>query len=173
MDILAYVLSFLGTVSIIASSLVKGKNMKVILSLVFSANMFVAVSYLVGGEGINGAISCFVGAAQALINYFFERKGKPIPKWLIAVYCAAFVGLNVIGGLSVPCVVAILASLTFVMCIGQKSGAKYRFWTIFNTALWCTFDILSHAYPTLLMTHIPQLAFNLLGILIYDRKKDN
>ena len=63
MDILAYVLSFLGTVSIIASSLVKGKNMKVILSLVFTANVLVAISYLVGGSGINGAISCFVGAA--------------------------------------------------------------------------------------------------------------
>lgn len=170
MDILAYILSFLGTVSIIASSLVKGRNMKVILSLVISANILVAVSYLVGGEGINGAISCFVGATQALINFFFERKGKAVPKWLIAVYCAAFVCLNVISGISIPCIVAILASLTFVMCIGQKSGAKYRFWTIFNTALWCLFDVLSHAYPTLLMTHIPQLLFNLLGIVIYDRR---
>ena len=172
MDVLAYVLSFLGTVCIIASFLVKGKNMKVILSLVFTANVLVAISYLVGGAGINGAISCFVGAAQALINYSFDRVNKAIPKWLIVVYCASFVVLNVLGGFSIPCMVAILASLTFVMCIGQKSGAKYRFWTIFNTSLWCLFDIVSHAYPTLLMTHIPQLLFNVLGIVIYDRKQN-
>jgi hypothetical protein len=172
LDILAYILSFLGTVSIIASCLVKGKNMKVILSLVFAANVFVAVGYLVGGDGINGAISCFIGAAQAFINYFFERKNKSVPIWLIVIYCVAFAAFNLACGFSIPCLVAILASMTFVMCIGQKSGAKYRFWTIFNIVLWCLFDVLSHAYPALLMTHIPQLLFTVLGILIYDRKRN-
>ncbi len=172
MDILAYILSFLGTACIVASSLVKGKNMKVILSLIFSANVLVAISYLVGGDGINGMVSCSLGAIQALVNYLFERKGLPIPKWLLVIYGSAFAGVNFLfGGINVASVLAILACLAFVICIGQKNGAKYRFWTIFNTVLWCSFDIVSHTYYALIMTHVPQLLFNVVGMIIYDRKK--
>lgn len=171
MQVLSYILSLLGLACVIAASLVKGKNMKTILFLVFSANVLVAASYLVGGSGINGAVSCFLGAAQAIINYFFDRKGMPLPKWLVAVYALAFICLNLIlGGFTMLCVLAIAASLTFVMCIGQKNGAKYRFWTIVNTALWCLYDLLSHSFGAFL-THIIQLAFTVVGMLIHDVKK--
>ena len=172
MEVLSYILSIAGLICIIAASLVKGKNMKTILFLVFMANVLVATGYLVGGSGINGAISCYIGSAQTIINYFFECKGKPIPKWLVAIYCLAFVVVNiVIGGINLLCLLAIIASLTFVMCIGQKSGAKYRFWTIVNMLLWCSYDVASKSFGTLIGTHIPQLAFTVVGMVIHDRKK--
>ena len=173
MEILSYILSFAGLACIIAASLVKGKNMKTILFLVFMANSLVATGYLVGGIGINGAISCYIGSAQTIINYFFECKGKPLPKWLVALYCVAFVVVNiVVGGSNIMlCALAIIASLTFVMCIGQKSGAKYRFWTIVNMILWCSYDLFSKSFSALIGTHIPQLAFTVVGMIIHDRKK--
>ena len=36
----------------------------------------------------------------SIINYFFESKGKPLPKWLIGIYMAAFVGVNLVVGMS-------------------------------------------------------------------------
>ena len=75
METLAFILSTIGTVCICIPPLLKGKNMKLILLLVFSANVTVATSYLLTGA-YNGAASCFVGAAQAIINYFFDRKNK-------------------------------------------------------------------------------------------------
>ncbi len=172
MDILAYVLSLLGLLSMILASLTKGEKMKRILLLVFLGNALVATSYLVGGSGINGAAACYVGAIQTLINYFFDSKGKPLPKWLIALYALAFIVVNiwVAGGITALGLLVIVASLTFIMCIGQKSGAKYRFWTIVNMLLWCLYDVLSGSFAVLL-THVPQLVFAVVGMMIHDRKK--
>lgn len=53
---------------------------------------------------------------------------------------------------------------------GESSGAKYRAWAIVNIVLWCIYDILSVSYSAL-VTHIPQLTFAVVGVLIHDRKK--
>ncbi|MBR5156342.1 MAG: YgjV family protein [Clostridia bacterium] len=174
MLVLSYILSILGLLSMICASLIKGKNMKLILFFVFCGNVLVATSYLVGGSGINGAAACYLGGLQTLINYFFESKNKPLPKWLIATYALAIIVLNiwVAKGISALGILVIVASLTFILCIGQKNGAKYRFWTTVNMILWCIYDILSKSYSVLL-THIPQLTFTIVGTIIHDRKKNS
>lgn len=178
MQVLSFVFSTLGLVSMIVASLVKGKSMKVILALVFCGNFFFAMSYLLGGQGINGAASCLVGAVQSIINYFFDSKNKSLPKWLVAIYGFSFVAVNVVvsGGASKEgvfiswlCILAIIASLSFILCIGQKSGAKYRFWTIVNVVLWCVYDLISGSYGAL-TSHIPLLVFTVVGMIIHDRK---
>ena len=174
MHFLAFVLSILGLLSMIISSLIKGKRMKLILFFVFCGNILVATSYLLDGKGLNGAAACYLGGVQAIINYFFDVKGKPLPKWLIAIYAVSIVALNiwVAGGVTALGVLVIVASLTFIMCIGQPSGAKYRLWTIINMVLWCIYDILAPAYPSL-VTHISLLLFTVIGMIIHDRKANN
>ncbi len=171
MEILSYILSLLGLASMITASLIKGEKMKKILFFVFCGNVLVATSYLVGGSGFNGAASCYIGGIQAIINYFFDSKNKPIPKWLVVIYALAFIVCNlVVGGFKPLVILAIVASLTFVMCIGQTSGAKYRFWTIINIGLWCLYDILSKSYSALI-THIVLLVFTVVGMIVHDKKK--
>lgn len=167
MQILSYILSLAGLGAMITASLIKGKNMKTILLFVFLGNIFVATSYLMSG-GINGAVSCYIGGAQTLINYFYDCKKKPLPVWLIAIYAVAFVVLNLITGFSWLCVLAIIASLTFILCIGQKVGSKYRFWTLVNMCLWCLYDVLSGSFGVL-FTHGTQLVFAVIGMVIHDR----
>ncbi len=172
MQVAAYVLSGLGLLSMIFASLTKGERMKRILFLVFCGNILVATSYLLEGKGFNGAAACYLGGVQTIINYFFESKNKPIPKWLIGFYAVAIVILNLwvagwkITGLGL---LVIVASLIFILCIGQKNGAKYRFWTLINMILWCIYDVLSGSY-SVLITHMPQLIFAIVGMLIHDRK---
>ncbi len=171
MEILSYILSLLGMASMITASLIKGEKMKKTLFFVFCANALIATSYLVGGSGLNGAASCYIGAIQSIINYFFDSKNKPLPKWLIVIYCMAFIVCNlIVGGFNPLGILAIVASLTFVMCIGQSSGAKYRFWTLFNITLWGVYDILSESYSALI-THIVLLVFTIVGMIVHDRKK--
>ena len=167
---MSYVLSAIGMTCILSASIVKGKNMKLILFLVFAANASVATGYLLSGSGINGAVTCYIGAAQTIINYFFGCKNKPIPKWLIAIYALAFISVNLLfGGFTWICLLAIVASLIFILCIGQKSGARYRFWTILNVLLWMLYDVVAPAYAGL-VTHIPQFVFTVAGLIIHDRK---
>lgn len=170
MEIFSYILSLLGLASMIIASLIKGEKMKKILFFIFCGNILVATSYLVGGSGFNGAASCYIGGIQAIINYFFDSKNKPLPKWLVAIYALAFVVCNlVVGGVKPLVILAIVASLTFVMCIGQTSGAKYRFWTIINIGLWCLYDILSKSYSALI-THGVLLVFTVIGMIVHDKK---
>ena len=169
METLAFILSTLGTVCICIPPLLKGKNMKVILLLVFSANVLVATSYLLTGA-YNGAASCFVGGAQAIINYFFDKKQKPIPIWLIVIYALSFITVNLLAFKVIYDLIAMIASLTFIMCIGQKTGTKYRVWTFINTALWMTYDILNVAWGPLL-THGIQICTIISGFIIHDIKK--
>ncbi len=172
MPYLSYVLSVVGLICMISASLIKGEKMKSILVLVCLGNALVATSYLIGGSGINGAASCYLGALQTLINYFFDKKGRALPAWLVALYAVAFVVCNLlVGGFTALCLLAIVASLTFIMSIGQKSGTKYRFWTIVNMLLWCLYDVLSRSFGAL-VSHIPLLIFTVVGMLIHDAKKD-
>ena len=171
MQILSYIFNILALCAVITASLIKGKSMKLILFLVFCSNIFIATSYLLGGSGINGAASCFLGGTQSIINYFFESKNKSIPRWLAAIYAVSFIVVNlVVGGFSPLGILSIVACLSFIMCIGQKNGAKYRFWTIVNTCLWILYDILSKSFSAL-TTHIPLLIFTIAGMIIHDRKQ--
>lgn len=171
-EILAYGFSLLGLASMITASLIKGKNMKKILFFVFGGNFFVAISYFLDGSGLNGAASCVLGCIVTLINYTFESKNKPVPKWLAVIYGVAFTVVNLVvsKGFSWLGLLAIVACLMFVMCIGQKNGAKYRIWTIVNMSLWVIYDILSGAY-SVLPSHIPQLIFPIVGVFVHDIKK--
>ncbi len=169
METLAYILSLLGLVCVITSSLLKGRRMGWILVFLCSGNALVATSYLLTAS-YAGAASCFIGAGQALINSLFDRKQKAIPIWLVAVYAALFIVANIAVFTELIDILALIASLTFVMCVGQKNGAKYRIWTTVNIGLWILYDLLKPAYPALL-THIPFLVFTVVGMIIHDRKE--
>ena len=134
--------------------------MKLILLLVFLCNALIAASYFLTGA-FNGAVSCSVGAAMSIINYFFEKKNKPIPMWLIAVYAVAFVAVHLF---------ALLGALTLVVGLCQKSGRKYRFWSLVNTVLWITYDIITLSFGPL-STHAILLVTILAGMVMHDRKK--
>lgn len=170
MKILSFVLSALGLVSVTASSLVKGERMKQILFLSFCGNLLFAASYLTGGSGINGAASSLLGSLVSIINYFFDIKNRPIPKWVMVIYAATFTMLNlIVGSVSLLSLLLILNSLIFVLCIGQKNGARYRAYLTVSLALLCVYDALSGSY-SVLAAHLVQQVFNVVGIFIHDKR---
>lgn len=168
--ITSYVLTLLGLVSMICASFVKGKNMKTILILVFLGNALVAVSYMFT-KSWSGAVSCGLGAVQTIINFiFFESKSKEIPKWLIAIYGLSFVAANLAVYSGIHTIVAIVATLFFVLSIAQKNGARFRICTFVNMILWCVYDILTSS-PAQLIMHSVQIVTNIMGMLIHDVKR--
>lgn len=167
MEKIAFVLSTLGTICICIPPLLKGKNMKLILLLVCLTNVLIGVSYILTGE-YNGAASCCVGAIQSTINYFFERKNKAIPSWLIAIYAAAFLVVNLLVFSRITDILALLAALVFILGISQKNGKQYRVWTLANAVLWGTYDMFNRAYGPL-TTHAIQTAIILFGMIMHDR----
>ena len=171
MEILAFVLSTLGTICICIPPLLKGKNMKLILLLVFLTNALLATSYFLEGA-FNGAATCCVGVVQTIINYFFERKNKAIPPWLIAIYAVAFIIVNLIVFAHITDIIALLAAMAFILGIRQKNGKQYRLWTLVNTVLWIIYDFINLSFGPL-STHAILLATILLGMVMHDRKKNS
>jgi len=170
MDKLAFIFSMASLVCMLTSSLIKGKNMKTILVLVCAANFLVALSYFVQVPmAVNGAVSCAIGGVMSLINYFYDKDEKPIPKWLIAIYAIVITVLNAVVMKSPVDLITIVAGLSFVMSIIQKNGKMFRVYTIINMLLWIIYDLFVHAWGPILQ-HSIQFAFFVLGMIIHDRK---
>jgi hypothetical protein len=131
--------------------------------------MLVGISYLFTDGGINGAISSFLGGAQAIVNYFFSSRGKKLPKWLIIAYALMFVGLNLAVIESPIGLLALFASLCFVGSISAKNGKGYRFWQMINNLLWISYDFLTKSYGPLAI-HSVLFGFILIGMLLNDYK---
>lgn len=169
METAAIVLSIIGTVCICASSLMKGKDMRLILLFVFLANVFVGTSYVLTGAQ-NGMVSCGLGAVTSVINYCFERKNRSLPMWLVVIYGLAFFVVNIFTFTSFAAIFALLACLAFVMGVVQKSGKKYRIWTLTNAGFWLIYDIASHSYGPV-VTHVFQSVIAIFGMVVHDRKR--
>ncbi len=166
-------LSTIFTVLSIAASVTallwKGKNMIIILMLLVFGNLFTALSYLCVGN-YNGSISCFVGLASALINFFFSIKGKKIPVFLTAIYALAFIGVNLVGFIFPNSIFAIFACLCCVMSMVQPNGKMFRIWMVANNLFWCCHDVLAKTYQPLAI-HLILLTFAIAGMIIHDIKK--
>ena len=171
-EITAWVMSIAAIVFDICSSLTKGdKSMVKILIFTFSSNLTIALSYLVKGEGINGSISCFLGATICLINFFYNYNKRKIPVYMTLLYAIAFTSLNIwSGGINFDSIVAILACLCFVMSVVQDTGKMFRIWTLTNCVLWIVYDFIVATYEPL-FTHVVLTAFFIAGIIINDRKQ--
>ncbi len=168
---LAVIANLIGLALVITASLSKGSKIKTILALVLFGNLFVSAGYILSGTGINGAASGILACVQTLINYFFEAKGKPVPKTLIAIYILSFVAVNlVVGGVNFYTFLAILACIAFIASILQKNGKNYRICAIANTVLWIAYDLLTHTYSAII-THGTLLCVSLVGFFVHDIKK--
>ena len=167
---MSYILSGLGLAVLIVASLIKGETIKKTLYLVLAGNLLVATSYLFTDNGINGAVSSYIGSIQALINLFYAKKNKNIPVWLLAVYALSFIVANFAVLKDAIGVIALLATLCFVGCVSSETGKGYRIWQAANNLLWILYDILSASYGPL-VTHTILCLFTMAGILYNDCRK--
>ena len=169
MNTIAIILSGIGTVCACLPPLLKGKTMRLILLFLFLSNALIGASYVLTGA-FSGAVSCGVGAAQTIINYGFDRRSKAIPVWLVAVYAAAFVAVNLLTFSAITDIFALLACMAFVLSISQKSGKQYRISTIANAGLWAIYDVSTLSFGPL-ATHLLLLTMAVCGMIIHDRKE--
>ncbi len=160
---MALIVSIFSTACIVSTSYIK--DVKKILILLATANLAIAVSYLLRG-GYNGAISCAIGAGTAIVSGIYDIKGKDIPVSVAILYGVVFTVANLFAwdkwatsGL------VIVASLMFAISTIQKTGAMYRIWTLGNIALWITYDIIAPSGQTLI-SHLITFTFMTSGMII-------
>lgn len=169
---MSYILSLAALITMTLPSLLKGKNMKLILLLLCLGNGLMAVSYYIDG-GINGAVASIIGVVCTLLNFMLEMKNRPVPKWLVCFYIALSIATNlwVSMGIDLNMILVVGAGFAYQISVTRKSGRDYRFWILFNLILWCVYDVASGSYGVII-THAVQLVINVAGMIIHDRKKE-
>ena len=143
--------------------------MKLILFFVALGNALMASSYLCISN-MTGACTGFIATIQAMINYFYDRKEKSIPLWLMGIYAASFIVINLMVFSAWYDVLAIIASLISVMIISSKNGKIFRRWVLTNNLTWCIYDLVSHSSGALL-SHLVLTGFTAVGIIMHDLRK--
>ena len=171
METLAFILSVTGFLTAIMPNLLKGKNMKLILFFLVCANLSYALSYLAAGKGINGSAANFLGTVIAAVNFIFESKGNPIPKWLVGIYFAVAIVLQLlVAPISYETAIILAAVMAFLMCVLQPNGKLYRVWAMLNILLWVLYDIVTKSYSQLLVHSLSVITI-VVGMILHDRKK--
>lgn len=167
MFIVAQVMGFLGIITNIVSMQLEKK--KQILYCFILANAFFSISYILLG-GYVGGIICIIANVQTIINYFFEKKEKEIPKWLILIYfVSSFIG-GMITYKTAFDILPVLGGLTYTWSIIQKEEKNIRRITLLNILLWLTYDIYILAYSTV-VSDLFFITSTIIGMLRFDLKK--
>ena len=143
--VVAQILGVLGTACNVISMQLKKKE-QILLCFVF-AGIFFSANYLLLA-GYTGAIVCTVATLQTFVSYLLQRRGKEIPKWLIALF---FV-LSFLGGIityqHIVDILPILGGITYTWAIIQKEEKYIRWISFSNYILWLVYDIFVKAYST-------------------------
>ncbi len=168
MQQISYIVSFISTVLGLCEPF--GKKMKTILMFNFLGNLLVGISYLLVSS-FSGTAICFVACVQVIINYLFNIQGKMLPKLLVAFHVVGFLGVNILTFRNWYDVLALAASLLFVLSVAQNNTKYYRFLFASNSMLWILYDLLSKSYGNL-FTHVVLFAATLLAMVVHDFRRD-
>ena len=164
MEVLSYAASLVATILGLCEPF--WKKMRTILIFNFLGNLLVGISYcLIGSK--SGALICFVACTQVFINYFFDARGKKIPRAVIALHAVVFFAVNVVTFSVWYDVLALLAAMLYVLSIAQGDSKYYRMFYVSNSAVWIAYDLLAGAYGNLI-THVVLFVATGLAIMIRD-----
>jgi len=146
MDINFIIAQIFGALSM-ASSIIsmQFKKRKNILIALLCLNLFAALN-MVFLNSLSAAYITFFAILEMIINYLFERKGKDVPKSVVAIYiiCNIIIGAFTFTG---PLdIIPILAAIIFCFTILTKNEQNIRKLMFTNQCLWLVFDICVGAY---------------------------
>ncbi len=167
METISYITSLIATILGLCEPF--GKKMRTILIFNFAGNLLVCISYFLTGS-YSGAAICVVACVQVVVNFFFDVRGKKVPVWLVLIYAAAFLSVNLITFAAWYDVFSLVAAMLFVLSVAQSSAKYYRILYASNSTVWIFYDFLSGSYGNL-ATHIVLFAATSIAMLVHDRKQ--
>lgn len=164
MEELSYIASFISIILGLFEPF--GKKMRTVLTLSLLGNVCVGISYLLI-QKYSGAIVCATAAIQLIINYCYSVRDKKLPKTLIAVHLVSFLAVNLITFAAWYDLLALVASLLFVLSVAQENAKHYRLLYVSNSLVWIFYDIVVGAYGNL-ATHVILFIATIIAVVYRD-----
>ena len=137
--VISQVLSVLIAIAcIVTEQLKKMKHILIVQTLI---NFTVALSYLLLPAGKSGFIVSMIGATQAILMFFLNKKGKE-PHFMVTVgFCAAYVFLSLYNNTDrIINFLPAAAAVCFALALVQKKPGVYRIFDFSNAVLWLLYD---------------------------------
>lgn len=169
MNLLAQIISFIGIISNIIG--IQLKNKKDILISFIIANLSFGISFVLL-KSYSGAAISFIAATQAIINFFIDKKGKTVSKYLITTYIIISTLVGLITYRTIIDIMPIICSVLFTLSIIQKKEKKVRIYTLTNITLWTIYDLIVGVY-TAGISNIFLISSTIISIVRYDILKVN
>ena len=137
--IISQVLSVLVAIACIVTEQLK--TMKHILIVQTLINLTVALSYLLLPDGKTGFIVSAIGATQAIVMFFCNKKKKK-PHFTVTLgFCAAYVFLSLYNNTDkIINFFPAAAAVCFALALVQKKPKMYRVCDFSNAVLWLVYD---------------------------------
>ena len=147
---------------------VQFKEKKHILVSFLLVNAFAAIGYLLLGA-YTGLITCSIAIVQTLIQFYFDKLKKDVPKYFILIYLAS----SIVGGLftykSFIDILPVLSFLMYTLSILQKDSKHVRIFTLLKLLLWIPYDGFKLAIASMI-GRIITIISTIVGMIRLDRK---
>jgi hypothetical protein len=141
--IIAQIFGILGIIASVCSMQFK-KRKTIFVALLF-LNLFSALSFIFLNT-FTSAYICLFAILEMLINSTFEKKNKPIPKYVVGTYIIINIALGTLSFSGPLDIIPITCALIFCATILTKEEQDIRKLTILNQVLWLVFDLSIGAY---------------------------
>lgn len=141
--IIAQVFGFLGILFNISSMQMKKRRNIIIMLL--ALNLAAALNFVFLGE-LSGSYISFFAVVETFINYLFERKKKPIPTCIIAIYIIVNIVLGLVSFRSPLDILSIAAAVIFCFAISAQKESTIRKLMLSNQIIWAVYDVFTGAY---------------------------
>jgi len=169
MNLLAQFFGLLALCSIVTAMQIKDKNRSLVA--IGLANLFFAINFLLL-EAYSGSVVCFLAVIQAIVFYTYNKKGKEIPKYIVALFVIAILIAGVYSYSNIYSIFPLIASMLNIFGMYTKNMKVFRIINLVISMSWIIYDIVSGAYTSLL-SHLISLTSVIIAIIRYDIKKAN
>ena len=159
-----------GALAVVANAIgiQQKKKSRIMLSFVVAATLFTVSFILLGAY--TGAIICFIGGVETLVSYFFCKKDKKLPRWLIGMFLAASVGGGILVYQNFFDALPILAAVTYIWTLVETKESNIRKIMVFNVFLWIVYDFMVGAYVALI-SDVIFLTSTIVAMVRHDWKR--
>ena len=164
--VMAQVCGALSMVSSVCS--MQFKRRRAILVALFCLNLFATLNMVFLKSWAAAYISGFA-MVEMVINYGFERKRNPVPRWLVGVYVGVIVALGAVNFAGVMDALPILAATVFCFTILMRKEQNIRKMTLVNQGLWLVFDASVGAYA-LVVSNVLTIISTAVAYVRYRKK---
>ncbi|MBR3131160.1 YgjV family protein [Candidatus Saccharibacteria bacterium] len=141
--IIAQIFGILGIIASVCS--MQFKKRKTIFIVLLLLNLFSALNFIFLGTFASAYI-CLFAILEMLINGAFEKKNKPVPKYVVGIYIIINIALGTLSFSGPLDIIPITCALIFCATILTKEEQDIRKLTLLNQILWLIFDLSVGAY---------------------------